>query len=54
VSEQQRSRNGAREGRQVQDNVIDGRNESTVEDMRDRDHDTAGERDRQKEAHHRV
>jgi len=54
VSEQQRGRNSAGEGREVRDDVIGGRNEPTVEDMGDRDDNTASERDREKEAHHKV
>jgi hypothetical protein len=54
VSQQQRGRNGAREARQVRDDVIDGRDEPSVDDMRDSDHNAAGERDRQQEAHHKI
>lgn len=43
---------GAPEGREVQHDVIGGRNEPLVDDMGKRDDETAGEGDRQQEPDH--
>ena len=52
VSEHQRGRSGAREGREVGDDVVAGCNEPMIEDVRGRDYETAAERHRQEKAHH--
>jgi hypothetical protein len=45
---------GTAEGCEIGCNVIHRRNESSVEDVRNRNHEAAGEGDRQQDAHHDV
>jgi hypothetical protein len=52
VAQQQRSRDGTRESCQVRHNVVDRSDESSVEHVRDRDHQPTGERHGEEHTHH--
>ena len=54
MAEKYRGRNGTAEGHEIGCNVIHRRNESSVEDVRNRNHEAAREGDRQQDGHHDV
>jgi hypothetical protein len=53
VTEQRGGCNGASEGSEVRDDVVDGRDKALIDDVRDGDEHAAGEGHGQENAHHR-